>query len=212
MFTGIITERVLNMTPREGRWLDNVRKAFHESDKALQQGIAEDRCLEELFKAVDTAKTLRRSLLGEEVSYYDNKRRFIEFLGLEIPSIQDQSKVVPLRDPRTGKVRKYSWGEVVYDIRCKVHENENLNVAENVEHHILLDWSLRNPAHFVNLYNGTLVLNGFFIWNMLREVLSKFITGMESRISFARTRSYHVTISPPLGSIRPASRKRPRRP
>src|SRR5271157_3196283 len=60
--------RVAAMTGQEKRWLDNVRKDFHESDTVLQAGTPQDRCLEELFKAVDTAKTLRRSLRGEDTS------------------------------------------------------------------------------------------------------------------------------------------------
>ena len=79
MFKGIDDNRLLNMTDVERRWLDNIKKAFHESDQALQSGRHEDRCLEELFKAIDTAKTLRRSLRGEDTSGKDNKKRFIEF-------------------------------------------------------------------------------------------------------------------------------------
>ena len=67
MFTGIAEHRFTNMTRQENFAGSTIsRKAFYHSDEALQSGHHEDECLAELFKAVDTAKTLRRSLRGEE--------------------------------------------------------------------------------------------------------------------------------------------------
>jgi len=94
MFDGYDENRVAAMTDQERRWFDNVKKAFHGSDTALQNGSR----LEELFKAVDTAKTLRRSLRGEDTSHRDNKKRFIEVLGLEIPMARLDGSEFELRD------------------------------------------------------------------------------------------------------------------
>jgi hypothetical protein len=209
MFEGYDDNRLLAMTDRERRWLDNIKKAFHESDRALQSGRPEDRCLEELFKGIDTAKTLRRSLRGEDTSSRDNKKRFVEFLGLEIPAAQPGGSEIELLERDSGKMRKYTLGEIIYSIRCMVHENENLNVAEAVDYHILLDWSVRNPIAAAVVRDGTIVCNGYFIWNRLREILSKFITGIEGMIAFATNpRSFSVSIEPDIGSIIPIRRAR----
>jgi hypothetical protein len=208
MFEGITEERLLRMTEREKRWLDNIRKAFYESDLALQQGRPEDECLQQICKAVDTAKTLRRSLRGEDTSPKDHKRRFIEFLGLEIPAARPGGSKFSLRDTRSGTMKDYTLGEVIYEIRCMIHENENLNAAENVEHHILLDWSVKNPVYAGEIRGNRLICNGYFIWRRLREVLAKFITGIEGTIDWAEKRSFSITIAPKIGSIRPKGSKR----
>jgi hypothetical protein len=203
MFSGIDQQRVLAITDQERRWLDNIKKAFYHSDRALQNGIPEDKCLEELFKAIDTAKTLRRSLRGEDASSSDNKKRFIEFLALEIPAARPGAFEYELRDSVTGKLLKLSFGEIVYAIRCMIHENENLNAAENVKYHILLDWSEPNPAYFAKVDGERFVCNGFFLWHRLRQVLAKFITCTEAPISMAATGRCSMRIDPNLGSIRP---------
>ncbi len=204
VFDGIDDQRVLAMTAREKRWLDNVKKAFHQSDLALQSGSPEDRCLEELFKAVDTAKTLRQSLRGEDTSARHHRKRFIEFLGLEIPCAREGASEFRLVDARMGSTVTYTFGEIVYQIRCMIHENENLNAAEDVDYHILLDWSVRNPYVFAEIQDGKFVCNGYFLWNRLRQVLSKFITGIDGMIALAEGRSCSITIQPELGSIAPS--------
>jgi hypothetical protein len=110
MFDGYDGQRLLAMTDREKRWLDNVKKAFYESDRALQSGNPEDRCLEELFKAVDTAKTLRLSLRGEDVSPCDNKKRFIEFLGVGIPAARPGVSEFELLVRETNALHKFTLG------------------------------------------------------------------------------------------------------
>jgi hypothetical protein len=90
-----------------------------------------------------------------------------------------------------------------------IHENENLNVEENTDYHILLDWSVRNPYYSGRIEDGKFVCNGFFLWNRLRQVLAKFITGIEATISFAQTGSCSMSIEPELGSIRPERRRQP---
>lgn len=207
MFDGIDGKRLLAMNDREKRWFDNVKKAFNESDRALQSGSPEDECLAELFKAIDTAKTLQRSLRGEDDSHSQNKKRFIDFLGLEIPMARPGESEWELT-LKSGEMKKYHFGEIVYAIRCMVHENENLNVAEDVDYHILLDWSQTHPHIFANQINGTFVCNGYFLWNRLRQVMAKFITGIDGMISFATTGSFSISIEPDLGAIAPERKPR----
>ena len=68
------------MNVDELRWLNNIKKAFYGSDEEFRSGKPEDRCLEDLFKAVDTAKTLQRALQGKDTTPKQNARRFIDFL------------------------------------------------------------------------------------------------------------------------------------
>ena len=85
MFTGIELERFARLTEREERLLDNVKKAFYESDQLYCTGRQRD-CLLPMCNAIDAAKTLRRSLRGEDTSGNDNRRRFQEFIELEVPA------------------------------------------------------------------------------------------------------------------------------
>ena len=109
----------------------------------------------------------------------------------------------------TGKLEWLKFGEVVYAIRCMIHENENLNAAEQVDHHILIDWTDRNRQYFFRRENDRLICNGFTLWNRLREILSLFITGIEGEICFSQRESFSITTRPEVGSIRPL--RRPRR-
>ena len=68
MLDGIPADRYLAMSEQEKRWLENTKKAVHDSDLATQHGTGPDKALEELFKGVDVAKNLRKSMLGA-VSY-----------------------------------------------------------------------------------------------------------------------------------------------
>lgn len=207
MFDGFDDKRLLAMTDREKRLFDNIKKAFNDSDRALVSGSPEDKCLEELFKAIDTAKTLRRSLRDEEASGKQNRKRFIDFLGLSIPMARpgESEWELTLAD---GTTRKYHFGEIVYEIRCMIHENENLNVAEDVDYHILLDWSQPHPHIFANQINGKFVCNGHFLWNRLRQVLATFITVIDGMISSATNGSFSFTIEPEMGAI--AAERKPR--
>ena len=134
---------------------------------------------------------------------------FIHFLGLEIPAARPGGSEFELRQKATGNVRKYTLGEIIYDVRCMIHENENLNAAEHVDYHVLLDWSHRNPMVSAELRNGTFICNGYFIWNRLREVMSKFITVIDAHIAMANNASsFSVSINPELGSIVPERKPR----
>jgi hypothetical protein len=231
MFSGIPQERFGHLTAQEERLLDNVKKAFRDSDMLYAQGRAQD-CLEPMCKAIDTAKTLRWSLRGENTSSTQNKVGFTEFIDLEVPAPGSGGLQVALLDARTGQPRDYSFSGLVYAIRCMVHENENLNAAEQPDYHILLDWGQLpawpaaaagpvsglvqdpsfprtlgwrpGPAGIIN--EGRLTLNGHFMWGRLREVMSKFITGIDAMVAFAKGADrFSITIHPPLGSVRPST-------
>lgn len=206
MLAGITPERLIAMSDQERRWLDNVKKAFQESDRAYSEGRPQDHCFPELCKAIDTAKTLRRSLRGEDCSPKENKKRFVEFLNCELPSPDAGGLKVQLIDSRSSKITTYSFAELVYDIRCMIHENENLNADEKPTYHILLDWNPRNPALFGVIENGRLTCNAQIVWRRLREILAKFITVIDSMISLANGGGFNITIAPPLGSVRPEER------
>lgn len=160
--------------------------------------------MEQLCKAIDTAKTLRRSLRDDPVSTSNNKALFIEFLELEIPSPSQNGLNVILLDARSGKPVSYSFAGLIYAIRCMVHENENLNAAEKPDYHIQLDWTTRATGSLMGrIEQGRLICNGHMLWRRLREVLSKYIMGIEATIASAEGKACSVTIDPPFGSIRP---------
>jgi hypothetical protein len=57
--------------------------------------------------------------------------------------------------------------------------------------------------------DGRITLHGPLVWQRLREVMSKFITGIESIIAFAKgAHTFEITCRPPLGSIRPSTDKK----
>jgi hypothetical protein len=208
MFSGIDSERFGCLTPSEERLLDNVKKAFFESDRLYTEGRPED-CLAPICIAIDAAKTLRRSLRGEDTPHTENAKRFKEFIELEVPA-PPLGMQVALVDPRSGKTRNYSFADVVYAIRCMVHENENLNAAEGIDYHILLDWSQAPPwaPAMGVISDGRITLSGHWLWGRLREVMAKFVTGIDMQVGFARgASSGGATICPTLKSIRPTTHR-----
>src|SRR5262249_8896376 len=129
-------ERFLCMSADEQRLFDNVKKALAASDRAREEGRAEDFCLQELCKALDAAKSLRRLLLQPTASNFakskhsGHRKEYIEFLDSELPPAASGGFCVSLAD-ECGQRKDYSLSELIYEIRCKiVHENENLNIAE----------------------------------------------------------------------------------
>ena len=233
MFSGISEERFGRLTAQEERPLDNVKKAFRDSDQLYRDGRPED-CMEPMCRAIDAAKTLRRSLRGEDTSSTDNRRKFTECINLEVPAPDSGGLQVSLLDARTGQSRHYSFSGLVSVIRCMVHENENLNAAERPDYHILLDWaqaprwtppaaapvsgsaqdlslnaSSACPPGIAGVINsGRITINGHFIWGRLREVMAKFVTGIDAMVALAKGADrFSITIHPPLGSVRPSTDK-----
>ena len=59
--------------------------------------------MQPMCRAIDAAKTLRRSLRGEDTSPRHNEDRFKEFLALEIPAARPGAMPLFLVDARTGR-------------------------------------------------------------------------------------------------------------
>jgi hypothetical protein len=205
MFNGILEDRLLNMTDQERRWLNNVKRALYDSDQSLLSGNPQEHCMEELCKGLDAAKTLRRSLRGEDISPKHHKQRFLEFVHLDVPAPTNGKNEMALFDARSNKVEMYSFGKLVYAIRCMaIHENENLDASERPDYHIRLDWNMCAPQQWLGIIeDGKVTLNARTMSQRLREILAKFITGIEGMIGFAEGRGFKTTVDPPLGSIRP---------
>jgi hypothetical protein len=209
MFEEISPERALAMSPQEQRWFDNIKKAFYDGDVAYRNGQFCDECLPKLCAAIDTAKTLRLSLRGEGVSSKHNKARFVEFLECELPRPEAGGFEVNLVHARSGGQVTLSLAEFVYAIRCMIHENENLNAAESPDYHIVLDWDHPRDPFFGSVQDGRFVCNGHHLWHRLRQILAKFITGIDGFIAVARIKagdrsgSFSITCEPSIGSVRP---------
>ncbi len=205
MIDGVSEERIRNMTDREKRWLDNVKKGVFVSDRAYLNGEKRDRCFPELCNAIDTAKTLQRSLRDEDISPVQNKARFVEFFGGISPDDGGylSGEVV---DARNGKNVQLTIGELVYGIRCMCHENENLDVDDQPEYHILLNWTgpFRNRQHFASQFaDKRIEVNAELLLEYVRERIASFVTGIDSYIAFLESGRFSISCSPPLGSIRP---------
>ena len=205
MSEGVTQERFLAMTDREKRWLDNIKKAIFDSDQAYVNGEKRDRCFPELCKAIDTAKTLNRSLRGDDVSHVANKARFLEFFGGVSPDDggYQSGEVI---DSRRGNSVQYTLGELVYAIRCMIHENENLDAEDQPDYHVLLNWT--GPWHhhhqIVSQYGDeTIEVNAELLLGHVRSRVAGFVTQVDSAIAVAETGQFHVNHDPPLGSIRP---------
>lgn len=112
MLEEITEERVLKMSEGEDRLFDNIKKAHFNSDLKAKSLHPEDGCLEEVFKGIDTAKTLRRSLLGLDTSPRQNGKRFVEFLGLEIPGARPEAEKHHLVDPVTNEGHELNLGQL----------------------------------------------------------------------------------------------------
>jgi hypothetical protein len=202
-------QRLLAMVPQELRWMDNLKKAFYESDAAFAGGRAVDKAFPEICNAVDVAGTLQLSLQSPVAPWApptnkSNKRKFIGFLHTEIPDADNNGVNIPLLDARTEKWENYNFGGIVYAIRCMIHENENLNADENPDYHVILDWNIPANGYLGSVCDGRLTCNAQAIWWRVREVLAKFILGTEMLMAFERgDNSFSIHCRPPLKSIHP---------
>jgi len=209
MFDEIDGKRLLAMEPQEIRWMQNLKKAFYESDNAFSNGHAADLAFPEICKAVDVAATLQLSLQGPVSNWTppttkNNKRKFIDFVHCEVPTSQNGGLDIELIDARTHEPVSYSFGELIYAIRCMVHENENLNSDENADYHVTLDWGVPKHGLFGVVRDGRLICNANAFWWRLREVLAKFILGTEMFMAFERgDGSFSIHCDPELKSVHP---------
>ena len=209
MLDGVDGQRLLAMVAQERRWMDNLKKAFHESDVAYTNGTAADNAFPAICKAIDVAATLRVSLQNpvhpwEPPSAQSNKRKFISFLHAEIPDADANGVDITLVDARTQRPVQYNFGGIVYAIRCMIHENENLNADENPDYHVTLAWNIPRYGLLGTVCDGRLTCNANAIWWRVREVLAKFILGTEMFMAYERgDNSFSISCAPALRSIHP---------
>lgn len=210
MLDGIDGQRLLAMVPQERRWMENLKKAFYESDAAYTDGTAPDNSFPAICKAIDVAATLCQSLYNpledwKHPSTQNNKRKFISFLHSEIPDINVGGLDLTLIDVRTQQPVRYNFGGLIYAIRCMIHENENLNADENPDYHVTLDWNIPRYGLMGHICDGTVICNANALWWRAREVLAKFILGTEMIMAFERgDGSFYISCDPDLKSIHPS--------
>lgn len=209
MLERIKGSRLLSMVDQEKRWMDNLKKAFYESDVAYTNGTAVDNAFPAISKAVDVASTLALSRQQpaegwEPPSTRNNKHKFIAFLHSEIPDADDNGVDLTLIDARSKEPVRFNFGGIVYTIRCMVHENENLNADERPDYHLSLDWNIPRHGLLGILRDGRLTCNAKFVWWTVREVLANFILGTEMFMAYERgERSFSLSSNPELKSIFP---------
>jgi hypothetical protein len=210
MFVGITPERVAAMTAKEKRWLDNARKAFHDSDMLYQAGRPEDGSIQLLCIGVELATKLHKSLAGEGVSTDQSRRNFVGFVDMEIPRPEDGGLAIGIavRDDATGEFVPMSFARLLYEVRCAyAHEYDNLDAAEYPGHRLTIDWSGSLGPFFGRMVGEErFVINGQQLWQRLRELLAKFLTGIAGYECFAARQSFSITVNPALGAIRNAKR------
>jgi len=142
------------------------------------------------------------SLFGNGQTEGGNKKLFAEFLDLEVPDSGKGGLVVTLFDRRRNAPVTYSFSSLIYAIRCMVHENENLNATEQPDYHVLLDWKMHPHDRSLGvLADGAITLNARAIWLRLREVVAKFVWGVEAAIALGDGRDF--AMSRDLCSIKP---------
>lgn len=210
MFAGITPERVAAMTAKERRWLDNARKAFHDSDMLYQAGRPEDGSIQLLCIGVELAMKLRTSLADETVATKQSRKNFVGFVDLEIPRPEDGGLAIEIavKDDATGELVPMSFARLLYEVRCAyAHEYDNLDAAECPQHRLTIDWSGSLGPFFGRMVGEErFVINGQQLWQRLRELLAKFLTGIAGFECFASHRPFSITGSPALGTIRNAKR------
>jgi hypothetical protein len=191
--------------------MNNLKRAFFESDVAYVEGRADDDAFPAICKALDVAATLRLSLKTPLASWKapntkrGHKDRFIDFLALSIPCADRSSPGFELIDSRTHQVEKYNLVKIDYAVRCMIHENENLNAEEAPDYHVLLDWNQSKHNQVLgSICDGRVTCNAQVIWWRIREVVAGFIIGTEFQMAFERgDRSLVMTCEPELKSIFP---------
>lgn len=204
-------ERVAKMSPREHRLFDNIKKAFSDCDADIGKPEMADYCIETLLKGVDAAKKLRLMLLGRTATKSSgNRAQFLDFLELEMAKKSDGARTYTLKAPERSKSYDSSIPEIIYAIRCMIHENENLDESEFPYYHIKLRWTGPQRLLIQEHDGGNIVINGRVLLLRLREILSKFITILTGLESLSKSEKFSATIHPPLHSVQPANRRRRR--
>lgn len=208
LLDGIDPPRLMSMVPQEHRWLSNLKKALYDCDTALVEGRAANRAFPEICNAIDVAATLHLSLLTpvenwQPPPHSKNKNKYVAFIHLEVPDRDNNGLNVALIDARSNKPIQYNYGELLYAIRCMVHENENLSADENPDYHVTLDWNMHENGRFAVMRDGRITCNARALLSRTRDVLVSFIQGIDLYMGIERgDTSFHLGPAP-LQSIHP---------
>lgn len=204
MFTGITPERVAGMDAQERRWFHNAKKAFFDSDCLYQLGTPEKGSTQHLCRGIEVSWKLRLSLIGKKAPKDGDMRHFVAFVRLDVPDPQDGGLRISVFDSRRQRRASLSFAKLAYLIRtADAHENENLNVAEFGGAPILLDWSRTAQPYFGTTDGQQFICDGHLLWNRLRQLLAKFLTGLDALAAVAGGHGFAITVDPPLGSVVP---------
>lgn len=203
MIPSVGYDRLSKMNEDEHRLLDNVRKAIATCDADENTPRREDTCIEALLKGVDAASKLRICLTN--VNSPGNRQAFIDFLELSIPAPKDSCSVFTLYDRHKQKPVTVSVAGTIYEARClSLHENDNLNEVEGVRHMIRLRWNIYSEKFVCLSEQGDyMVINALLLMRRLREILSLFVTSLDSMLKVAETGKLSFSICPEKGSIQP---------
>jgi hypothetical protein len=195
--------RIRAMDENECRLLDNVRKAIATCDIDESTIRREDTCVEALLKGVDAASKLRIHLTGGISP--GNRKAFTDFLELAIPAAKDSSATFSLYDRRKQKPVTVSVSDAIYEVRClSLHENDNLDESEGVRHMIRLRWNVYSEKFICLSEQGDyIVINALLLMRRLREILSLFVTSIDSIMNASEKGQVSFSICPEKGSIQP---------
>ena len=210
MLSGIEPQRVVSMAQQERRWLDNARKAFHDSDILYQSGRPEEGSIQLLCIAVELSAKLRDALMDTTPAAMKSRKTFLAFVDTDIPRPEDGGLAIAIdgwgwhRKPETPM----SFADMLYEIRCAyAHEYDNLNAAESPGKSVAIDWSGSLGSAFGAVQGGNqFVVDGHQLWHRLRGLMAKFLTGIEAYEGVATKTGFSITVSPALGTIRNARR------
>jgi len=203
MIPSVGFDRLSKMNEDEHRLLDNVRKAIATCDADENTPRRGDTCIDALLKGVDAASKLRICLTDGNSPR--NRDAFMDFLELAIPTAKDSSVTFTLYDRHKQKLVTVSVSGAIYEARClSLHENDNLDEAEGVRHMIRLRWNIYSEKFVCLSEEGDyIVINALLLMRRLREILSLFVTSLDSMLKASETGKLSFSICPEKGSIQP---------
>lgn len=205
-----LIERAGRLSDLEKRWFENLKEAFYLSDLVYSSDLRHQLAMREICIAIGVASRLRELLDQDTPSivrpkHHGDKKRFIGFIKREMPSPEQGGLEVQLIDADTGKARAFEFADLIYAIRNEsIHLFDTLNIDSKPDYHVTLKWGLSRYGYGGDIWGTSkVVMNAESAWWRLREILAKFITGINTGLRMARNESsFALRIDPPLLSIR----------
>lgn len=183
MFSGVTTERFLNLTPEEKRLLGNVKTAYEDF---VREFVARHyrQALGALLTGFGAGATLYDALMDNPISRSNDKKKYVQLFDAETP----KNPEVVLRDRRDGKKRPFAFGEIIYAVRCAfAHAYEDLDVQKDgIDCEVRLDWRwagcFARPGWTMPVLvhpGDNIVLNAFLLMEKISWVLVKLVFCIE---------------------------------